>query len=450
MDEISRKRWKSWSDSLCCGLLPCVVCAVVGLGEGVTISVHPRPTIPGKIYPPSCCDFKLCPFFRELSFWGRNEHTNVTPPLFRMAILPTSVVFFALFPLSEVACYARLHWTRNDLRLEKRNKSAIYVALLAGWLAYFNLVVSSLGGVPCGLFYVTSLLVAPLSVGPQIIRALTLRGTIKYYQLFVEDEISSRTRRGKETTELKAPSELMETGLPLASGKKAEATLIMERTRGIVKMMKLGLLVVPTLFIILATALTSDASQLLETDFIQCQPEPNSFQYASSALVVMCTVLALAGPFVVKQIDDELHIATEIRRNSIFLGCTHILIFVIRFLGHYEWQPSMQTIQQMFLAISMAIIPFLPSSTTLDRMSSWAKRQGKRINPAIKSAIPGYGRPLPRSQNVIGRRISTRLSAMNTILDRETIVSWDAGLCVLLSSEDGISLFIQHCAKEFR
>ena len=366
-----------------------------------------------------------------------------------MAIQTTSVVFFVLFPLFEVACYARLHWTRNDLRLEKRNKSALYVAFLAGWLAYFNLVVSSLGGVPCGLFYVTSLLVAPLSVGPQIIRALTLRGTTKYHQLVVEDEISSRTRRGKEPTELKAPSELMETGLPLASGKKAEATLIMERTRGIVKMTKLGL-IVPTLFIILATALTSDASRLLETDFVQCQLEPNSFQYASLALVIMSAVLALVVPFLVKQINDELHIATEIRRNSIFLGCTHILIFVMTFLGLNEWQPLMQTIQQMFLSISMAIIPFLPSSTTLGRMSSWAKQQGKRINPATKSAIPGYGRPLPRYQNVIGRRMTKRLSAMNTILDREEIVSWDAGLCVLLSSEDGISLFIHYCAKEFR
>lgn len=377
--------------------------------------------------------------------------TTLDTAIIRMAILTTtSVVFFVLFPLFEVACYARLHWTRNDLRLEKRNKSAIYVALLAGWLAYFNLVVSSLGWVPCGLFYVTSLLVAPLSVGSQIIRALTLRGTIKYYQLVVEDEISSRTRRGKETTELKAPGELMETGRPLASGKKAEATMIMARTRWIVKMTKLVLFFVPTLFIILAAALTSDASRLLETDFIQCQPAPNAFQYASSALVIMSAVLALLVPFLVKQIDDELHIATEIRRNSIFLGCTHILIFVMRFLGHYEWQPLVETIQQMFLSISMAIIPFLPSSTILGRISSWAKQQGKRINPATRSAIPGYGQPLPRSQNVIGRRMTTRLSALNTILDREAIVSWDAGLCVLLSSEDGISLFIHHCAKEFR
>jgi hypothetical protein len=374
----------------------------------------------------------------------------VKPSIFRMATRATSFVFLVLFPLFEIACYSHLHWNRNDLRVAKRIKSAIYVASLAGWLAYFNVVVSTFGVVPCGLFYVSSLLVAPLSVGPQIIRALTLRGTIKYYQLVIEDEISSRTRRVKEAKGTKVPGELFETGLSLTSGKKAEATLIMERTRWLVKMTILALLVVPTLFIILAIAITSDARRLLETDFIQCQPEPNSFQYTISALVIISAVLALAIPFLMKKIDDELHIAAEIGRNSIFLGFTHILIVVVRFLGHYEWQPLMQTIQQMILFMSMAIIPFIPRSPTLDRISSWAKQRGQRINPATKSATPGYGRPIPRSREYIGPRMSRRLSHLDQKLDREATFSWDAGLCVLLSSEDGISMFIQHCAKEFR
>jgi hypothetical protein len=254
----------------------------------------------------------------------------------------------------------------------------------------------------------------------------------------------------KEAKETKVPGELFETGLSLTSGKKAEATLIMERTRWLVKMTILALLVVPTLFIILAIAITSDARRLLETDLIQCQPEPNSFQYTISALVIISAVLALAIPFLMKKIDDELHIAAEIGRNSIFLGFTHILIVVVRFLGHYEWQPLMQTIQQMILFMSMAIIPFIPRSPTLDRISSWAKQRGQRINPATKSATPGYGRPIPRSREYIGPRMSRRLSHLDQKLDREATFSWDAGLCVLLSSEDGISMFIQHCAKEFR
>jgi hypothetical protein len=363
-----------------------------------------------------------------------------------MAMQTYSFVFLVLFPLFQVACYAYLHWNRS--RLEKRIKSAIYVATLAGWLAYFNLFVGNHGGVPCGIFYVTSLLVAPLSVGPQIIRALTLRGMNKYYRLVVKEEILSRTSRSKVT------SESLETVVPPASG-KAEATLIMERTRWIVKMTTLGLLVVPILLIIFAITLTSDMSQLLETDFIQCQPEPISFQYANPALGIMNAVVSLAVLCIVRKIDDEIHLATEIRRNSIFLGLTHIFIAVLRVLGGYnEWQPLMQTIQQMCIFASTAIIPFLPSSSTLNRLSSWAKQHGRRIKPDTKSAIPGYGQPLPRREstagNVIERRMTRRLSSMNIMLEREAIVSWDAGLCVLLSSHDGINMFIQHCSKEFR
>ncbi|KAL3808368.1 hypothetical protein ACHAXA_005339 [Cyclostephanos tholiformis] len=371
--------------------------------------------------------------------------TNVKPSTFTMAIRITSIVFLALFPLFQVACYANLLWNRN--RLEKRIKSAIYVASLAGWLAYFNLIVSNLGGVPCGIFYATSLLVAPLSAGPQIIRALTLRGMNKYYHLVAKEEISSRISRSK------APSESIETGVPLASG-KAEATLIMERTKGIVKTTIFALLVTPILLIIFAITVTSDVRKLLETDFIQCLPEPISFQYANPALGITSTVLALGVPYIVRRIDDELHLATEIRRNSIFLGCTHISIVVMRVLGVYdEWQPLMQTIQQMCLSTSTAIIPFLPSSPTFDRISSWAMQRGKRIKPEIKGTIPGYGRPLPKRDstagNVIERRMTRRLSAVNIMIEREAVVSWDAGLCVLLSSEDGINMFIQHCSKEF-
>ena len=108
-----------------------------------------------------------------------------------------SFVFLFLFPLFETACYAQLYRKRNDLLIRKRSKSAICVTSLAGWLAYFNLAVSMFGAVPCGVFYVVSLLVAPISVGPQIVRALTLRGTIKYSQLVIESEISTRAERSR-------------------------------------------------------------------------------------------------------------------------------------------------------------------------------------------------------------------------------------------------------------
>lgn len=369
-------------------------------------------------------------------------------------------IFLVLFPLFEAACYAHLHWQRNDLLIRKRNKFAIHVASLAGWLAYFNLVVSLFGGVPCGAFYVASLLVAPISVGPQIVRALTLRGTIKYSQLVIEDEISSREQRNKPGCQLPAiPSddEGVQTlpALVASSAKKIEANSIMAKTRRTVKITKLVLLVIPTILLTLALALSSGTSQMLATDFSQCQPEPEYFQYTGLAFGIMSAGLALVGTIIVKQIDDELSIADEIRRNSVFLGCTYVVIIAVRLVGHHEWQPLVQTVQQMVLSYSMAIVPFLPPSLTLTHVASWARQQGKRINPATKSAVPGYARPLPKAQTT-----STRASIQNAMrrrgsssemqnVHREMSVSWDAGLCVLLSTDDGISSFSQHCAREF-
>mmetsp|Transcript_36252 Transcript_36252/g.87485 ORF Transcript_36252/g.87485 Transcript_36252/m.87485 type:complete len:503 (-) Transcript_36252:335-1843(-) len=377
-----------------------------------------------------------------------------------------SFIFLVLFPLFEAACYAHLHWQRNDLLIRKRNKSAIYVASLAGWLAYFNIVVSLFGGIPCGAFYVASLLVAPISVGPQIVRALALRGTIKYSQLVIEDEISSREQlRNKPGCQLPAIPSDDEGGhqtlpaLVASSAKKIEANDIMAETKRIVKMTKLVLLVIPTIFVILALALSSSTSQsqMVATDFGQCQPEPAYFQYTGLAFGIMSVGLTLVGTLLVKQIDDELSIADEIRRNSVLLGCTHVVIIVVRLAGHSDWQPLVQTVQQMVLSYSMAIVPFLPPELTLTHVASWAKQQGKRINPATKSAVPGYARPLPKArmtstrtsiQNVMGRRGSLS-DLQNDHRHREMSVSWDAGLCVLLSTEDGINSFSQHCAREF-
>ncbi|KAL7539823.1 hypothetical protein ACHAXR_009638 [Thalassiosira sp. AJA248-18] len=382
-----------------------------------------------------------------------------------MATLQTiSLVFLVLFPLFEAACYSHLYWNRKDILIRKRNKAAIYVASLAGWLAYFNLVISVTGGVPCGVFYVVSLLVAPISVGPQIIRALTLRGTIKYSQLVTEEEISSRAQRKRGADQLatiqSGRSDEGGESSPHLMTKLMEANLVMEKTRRAVKMTKWVILVVPTLLLVLGLALTSDQSQLRATDFDQCQPEPTYFQYASPAFGVVTTALALFVTILVKKIDDEIGLRREIQRNAVLLGFTYIVIIVVRFRGHYDWQPLLQTIQQMMLSFSMSIIPFIPESS-LNGMASWAKKQGNRINPATKSAVPGYAQSLPKGRNsthistrtsiqlVLGRRNSMS-NMQNDQRNREMTVSWDAGLCILLSTEDGINLFSQHCAREFR
>ena len=379
-----------------------------------------------------------------------------------------SFVFLVLFPLFEAACYAHLGWKRNDLLLRKRGIASICIVSIAGWIAYFNLVVSLFGGVPCGVFYVATLLVPPICVGPQIVRALTLRGNIKYSQLVTEEEISSRAQRRKTGKLPTIPSvsgsgELSserlsnagEASSPALMTKMMEANLIMEWTRKVVRMVKWALLVVPTLLLILLLALTSDEDQLLATDFDQCQPEPTLFAYASPAFAVVSTALALLVTILVKKIEDEIGLRREIQRNALLLGLTYIAIIGVRFAGHYEWQPLLQTMQQMLLSFSMSIAIFLPDSP-LTRAATWAKR---RINPATRSAVPGYAQSLPRRastavvQTTASKRTSVQLfgrkGSTEVRQDREVSVSWDAGLAILLSTEEGLTLFSQHCAREF-
>ena len=378
------------------------------------------------------------------------------------AIQTISFIFLVLFPLFEAICYIHLYCKRNDILIRKRNKSAIYVASAAGWLAYLNVIVSLFGGVPCGVFYVASLLVAPLSVGPQIVRAFTLRGTMQFSQLVVEDEISSRNSRMQQRksgdtgggvprlSTIPSGSEQTEGGrsLTVLMAVSDEANLIVEKTKRLALITKLALSIIPTIAIILALVLTSDKNQLSATD--ECQdPEPTSFQYTNPVFCVTFSILAFFLSMFVKPLDDELHIATELRRDAILLGVTYVIIVFVRLAGYEEWQPLLQTVQQMMLSFSMGIMPFLPS-TPLSSMVSWVDTL--RVNPATKSAAPGYGRPLPKErhftrasiQQVVMRRQST-VSGRN----REMTVSWDAGLAILLSSSDGINSFSQHCAREF-
>ena len=332
-----------------------------------------------------------------------------------------------------------------------------------------NLVISMFGGVPCYIFYAASLLVAPISVGPQIIRMLTLRGAFQYSALVVEDEISSRQEQkrqplptipsGSEAAAGEAgslpPSMMMEA----TSDIMIEANNIMDKTKWIVKLSKWALLVIPTLAIICSLALSSDTTQLTSADFDECQQEPTSFQYTSQAFGIVFTILAFAVSITVAQVDDELHIANEIQRNSNLLGLTYIIIVIVRLLGYYEWQPLLQTIQQMCLSFSMGIIPFLSSGGAKSSLSSVASLAKQRINPATRSAQPGFGRPLPKErastrasiQTIIGGGTGARQSvaAMQQNRQREQTVSWDAGLAILLSADEGNNLFSQHCAREF-
>ncbi len=325
-----------------------------------------------------------------------------------------SLALIVLYPLQEILCYALLRWRRDDLAIRKRSKWSLCVASLAGWLAYFNLIVSLFGGVPCGLYYVVSLLVAPMSVGPQLVSALRLKGTLKHSKLVTEDDIvPSRDQNGRRASRSSDTSE-----------KKIEANMIMMKTQQLVKITIAALIVVPTLVLVAAFAIAGNSNNLSATDFDQCNSEPAYF-FLTPAFGIASTALALLATILIRKAQDELGMRREILRNVIFLGVTYIVILIIRLLGYYEWQPLLQTIQQMFLSFSMIAIPclsaleFIPPSII-----------AKQTNQA---SLPGYAQPIPGPRSARPSLISGRISIISPMTTnqeqraREFTVSWDAG-----------------------
>jgi hypothetical protein len=107
----------------------------------------------------------------------------------------TTIILLILFPVYELGCYALLFFKRKELFFLKRNELAILCASLSGWLAYFTIAASASNVIPCGVVFIASSLVSPLSVAPQLVRALLLRGKFESSKLVIEEEISSREQR---------------------------------------------------------------------------------------------------------------------------------------------------------------------------------------------------------------------------------------------------------------
>ncbi len=352
-----------------------------------------------------------------------------------------SLASIVLYPTLEILSYALLHWRRDDLAIRKRNKWPICIASLAGWFAYFNLIVSLFGGVPCGVYYVVSLLVAPMSVGPQLVRALQLVGKLKHSQLITEDDIVAPTRdqNGRRSSKSSDTSE-----------KLIEANFIMMKTKLMVRFTIAALVFIPTLVLVLAFAISGNAGNLLATDFEQCNSD-RAFFFLTPAFGIASTGLALLATILIRKAQDELGLRKEILRNVVFLGVTYIVILVVRLLGYDMWQPLLQTIQQMFLSFSMIVIPslsifeFIPPSITV--------KQSNEANSTMSiSTLPGYAQSIPMHRSGRNSLIGGRISIITTKREqraREMTVSWDAGLCILLSTQEGINAFSQHCAREF-
>jgi len=391
-----------------------------------------------------------------------------------------ALILVSVFPVLEVLCYVLLCVRRSDLAVRKRGINLVCFASIAGWLAYLNLIFSATDrGGTCAVLYVFSVLIPPIAAGSQLTRAINLRAKLERSSILLEEErIHGKTRRrGSQSQSERAPPE--KNALVVAGGGVAgvQATLPISpstgtstrtgslyipgrekitrniaETKSLLKMVRWLLLYVPTAFLLLATLSDPrvsgvDARGVLGSSTCSdCYAaEPIYVLYICPALALFVAMLTLVTTTLIRSSEDKLGIRSEITRNAIIIAISYLAILIARLAGRRDLRTLFEAIQQLLLCISMKLMPCFHRNA--ESLLSWATKNGKlQVN-----TMPGYALPLPK---VGGRRNSLRRNSAKDIESdnerrRELSMSLDAGLCVLLSTQDGIDSFSEHCVREF-
>jgi len=383
-------------------------------------------------------------------------------------------ILLVFFPIFEMSCYLIMSSNRTNIFLRKRNITMIHICTIASWISYLNLIIGLFGGVFCGVYHICIILLPPLTVGPQMLRGVTLWGMLQHNKYMLQHGESvyfgrARMLRLASSTAIEkyhveeqvnhsnfVDDEEKNPGLTRESITSADrngdqisprekATRVRNKMKQIVKISKIILIALPIILIIIMVAGT-EREFLLETDFDNCFPEPYLVLSIGRAFALLFTFTAIACTIIVRKCNDELGIRWEITRNNIILFVTNTLIFAATYLGKIRLQLLLYVTQQISLSFSMIIMPCYVSTGYSDAVLN-------HISVRSKSAIiPAYGRPLP---SINGGRSSIlggnpRLSVVDQKLQKEMTMSLDAGLCILLSSEEGLRAFTEHCSREFR
>jgi hypothetical protein len=299
-------------------------------------------------------------------------------------------------------------------------------------------------------------------VSPQLVRALRLRGRFESTKLVIEEEISYREHRKKQLSPIPSGSEYKSgdgnKAAPsnlVAVSKKKQSDLAIERATNAISTTKWALSLMLPIILIFAWCLSSVEAEnsMLSTDYNDCKAEPMYFWHTKLLFDIASIIVAIVACVIVRKIDDELYLNYEITETAALFIITSVIIVPVRLAGHTAIQPLLQTIQQMIIMFSMIIMPCCPEVKAFSNVRLWFKQ---RINPSSKSAVPGYAQPLPQYHRGSIVRASIQLPHKITIktqesnrMTHEANTSWDAGLCILLSSEEGINTFTRHCAREF-
>jgi len=303
------------------------------------------------------------------------------------------------------------------------------------------------------------ILLPPLTVGPQLLRGVTLWGMLEYSKFMLESGETTHLRRTvvkSQRTRLDNIQEVSSSrddeefamsksngGSEKQGSGKEKALQVRKRMKQIVKTTKIILVGLP-LVLVVTMLIGPDKDVLRKTDFSECFPEPEMVLNIGRAFTILFTVAAIISVILVRHCNDALGIRREITRNIFILLVFNVAIFATTYIKEFQLQLLLCVVQQMMLSFSMIVIPCCFSSGTSAL---------NQIRQRSNTSIPGYGRPIPNMQS--GRAsiiagVKPRPSPADREREREMTMSLDAGLCVLLSSDEGMTNFTEHCSREFR
>ena len=338
----------------------------------------------------------------------------------------------------------------------------IHICTVAAWLTYINLINTLFGGIYCGVYHVFAIILPSLSVGPQLLRGVRLWGMLEKNKILFESFGGSTHHLHDNLHEFKEGSSLhvihekdssneehsqlsdIHIHVNRRNSDKEKVVNIKTKMIRLIGFTRLLLIVVPTI-LVLCLFVTTESEKLNETEYEKCFPEPSFVLNAVSSLSLTLSFGAFFVTIFVSHCNDELGIRIEITRNIIILFVTNVLAFVLRLLDIIEWQAVIYVLQQIMLSFSMIILPCMDDSSVV----TWVRSTSRRLTS-------GYARHLPQLPNtrgsiyLPGKRFSAIELKESSKREREATMSLDAGLCILLSSSEGIAAFQEHCSREFR
>jgi regulator of G-protein signaling len=373
-----------------------------------------------------------------------DDADNVDPPEdAKNGVRIATVVMILLYPLFMLWCQYLLDKNKKNRLIKKRSMFMIKIAsTLPGFLAWVNLIVSLDVGAPCWVFFLLTILVAPLSIGPQLTRAIRLWSMYRLSHLMLSHDVIPTSVKREQSMSLtpngkRGGTTMLQRQQTDSAVKSAlEVNRIKQVTKLAMRVSVWGFLVVPTGTLLVLSMLLPSADELTDTEYEHCSVSPPiSIKYLSPANGMIIALLAISGTILLRHSTDELGIRHEISRNIFIWAATYVLLIVMRYFGNGWVSPLMIAIQQMLLSYSMIVMPCHHTDSVfffLFKSATSAQIHGEQGSY--------YGNE-SGSMSSIGRSLRQSSSSERSV--------YDTDLETMLSTERGIKKFSEHCAKEF-